>query len=131
MIRRPPRSTLCQTLFPYTTLFRSAWASRVGQLAPQQIERRLRGTAADFVAVAGKYAPHGARGRVDAGGKPHSPDGLLGRAAARTRDARDREGAVRREKTLRTLGHGAHGFLGDGAVRLQRLDRHFERRRLD
>src|SRR5213082_1767273 len=23
MIRRPPRSTLCQTLFPYTTLFRS------------------------------------------------------------------------------------------------------------
>src|SRR5213082_4255472 len=24
MIRRPPRSTLCQTLFPYTTLFRSA-----------------------------------------------------------------------------------------------------------
>src|SRR6187200_1486425 len=27
MIRRPPRSTLCQTLFPYTTLFRSPlWA---------------------------------------------------------------------------------------------------------
>src|SRR5213082_2282107 len=24
MIRRPPRSTLCQTLFPYTTLFRSS-----------------------------------------------------------------------------------------------------------
>src|SRR5213082_3721316 len=23
MIRQPPRSTLCQTLFPYTTLFRS------------------------------------------------------------------------------------------------------------
>src|SRR5213082_4162088 len=23
MLRRPPRSTLCQTLFPYTTLFRS------------------------------------------------------------------------------------------------------------
>src|SRR5213082_3694372 len=23
MMRRPPRSTLCQTLFPYTTLFRS------------------------------------------------------------------------------------------------------------
>src|SRR5213082_1855357 len=33
MIRRPPRSTLCQTLFPYTTLFRSdgpapLWADR-------------------------------------------------------------------------------------------------------
>src|SRR5213082_4087508 len=28
MIRRPPRSTLCQTLFPYTTLFRSACCCR-------------------------------------------------------------------------------------------------------
>src|SRR5213082_2079416 len=27
MIRRPPRSTLCQTLFPYTTLFRSRCGS--------------------------------------------------------------------------------------------------------
>src|SRR3546814_17770501 len=25
MIRRPPRSTLTDTLFPYTTLFRSGW----------------------------------------------------------------------------------------------------------
>src|SRR3546814_12899632 len=29
MIRRPPRSTRTDTLFPYTTLFRSAVASRV------------------------------------------------------------------------------------------------------
>src|SRR3546814_2522479 len=28
MIRRPPRSTRTDTLFPYTTLFRSAWQSR-------------------------------------------------------------------------------------------------------
>src|SRR3546814_10100545 len=28
MIRRPPRSTLTDTLFPYTTLFRSAFALR-------------------------------------------------------------------------------------------------------
>src|SRR3546814_11311404 len=27
MIRRPPRSTRTDTLFPYTTLFRSAWRS--------------------------------------------------------------------------------------------------------
>src|SRR3546814_1650179 len=27
MIRRPPRSTRTDTLFPYTTLFRSAWLS--------------------------------------------------------------------------------------------------------
>src|SRR5213082_3653601 len=35
MIRRPPRSTLCQTLFPYTTLFRSR--------APEHGERRILG----------------------------------------------------------------------------------------
>src|SRR3546814_10119253 len=28
MIRRPPRSTRTDTLFPYTTLFRSAWSQR-------------------------------------------------------------------------------------------------------
>src|SRR5213082_4093347 len=33
MIRRPPRSTLCQSLFPYTTLFRSLPAL-VGVLVP-------------------------------------------------------------------------------------------------
>src|SRR3546814_20796846 len=38
MIRRPPRSTRTDTLFPYTTLFRSGWpvpagASLVGVLA--------------------------------------------------------------------------------------------------
>src|SRR3546814_11703093 len=31
MIRRPPRSTLTDTLFPYTTLVRSLVASRRGQ----------------------------------------------------------------------------------------------------
>src|SRR3546814_6607470 len=40
MIRRPPRSTRTDTLFPYTTLFRSAAMTRrrAGQL---QISRRL------------------------------------------------------------------------------------------
>src|SRR3546814_9988758 len=32
MIRRPPRSTRTDTLFPYTTLFRSAFAKRGGHL---------------------------------------------------------------------------------------------------
>src|SRR3546814_1970541 len=31
MIRRPPRSTRTDTLFPYTTLFRSARGSRIGR----------------------------------------------------------------------------------------------------
>src|SRR3546814_15934144 len=30
MIRRPPRSTRTDTLFPYTTLFRSQWQARPG-----------------------------------------------------------------------------------------------------
>src|SRR3546814_1277510 len=30
MIRRPPRSTRTDTLFPYTTLFRSRFAARIG-----------------------------------------------------------------------------------------------------
>src|SRR3546814_6963631 len=30
MLRRPPRSTRTDTLFPYTTLFRSAWGWRLG-----------------------------------------------------------------------------------------------------
>src|SRR3546814_1457695 len=36
MIRRPPRSTRTDTLFPYTTLFRS----RAGGTAPAQAARR-------------------------------------------------------------------------------------------
>src|SRR2546422_1604840 len=47
MIRRPPRSTL----FPYTTLFRSAFPSAGGKLRP-----RLRGTPAGRVPAAGRAA---------------------------------------------------------------------------
>src|SRR5213082_2241378 len=48
MIRRPPRSTLCQTLFPYTTLFRSVLldqlASQSERLRRQcQLDLRVRG----------------------------------------------------------------------------------------
>src|SRR3546814_13725870 len=45
MIRRPPRSTRTDTLFPYTTLFRS----RVFILPPslRELERRLRSSATD------------------------------------------------------------------------------------
>src|SRR5213082_4006055 len=39
MIRRPPRSTLCQTLFPYTTLFRSLGRVSALDLAVQLRER--------------------------------------------------------------------------------------------
>src|SRR3546814_1449173 len=49
MIRRPPRSTRTDTLFPYTTLFRSPWsrsmASRTpiaSSSSPAKRHRRLR-----------------------------------------------------------------------------------------
>src|SRR3546814_10759059 len=41
MIRRPPRSTRTDTLFPYTTLFRSALV-RLGRLAPERPDARRR-----------------------------------------------------------------------------------------
>src|SRR3546814_3078480 len=49
MIRRPPRSTLTDTLFPYTTLFRSAWRvlwSLVLCIGLAAIVRRFAGLAA-------------------------------------------------------------------------------------
>src|SRR3546814_10845408 len=38
MIRRPPRSTLTDTLFPYTTLFRSAQRKLRGDVALQRCD---------------------------------------------------------------------------------------------
>src|SRR3546814_4811542 len=51
MIRRPPRSTRTDTLFPYTTLFRSAGqrSRRVGSQS-SGVDRR-RGRAADLLAA--------------------------------------------------------------------------------
>src|SRR3546814_19072305 len=39
MIRRPPRSTRTDTLFPYTTLFRSSWRPPVAGFAGIPIPR--------------------------------------------------------------------------------------------
>src|SRR3546814_3896069 len=55
MIRRPPRSTRTDTLFPYTTLFRSAHA-----VALRVVSGRLDGCGIDV-------DPHGARGAEQAG----------------------------------------------------------------
>src|SRR3546814_9413689 len=40
MIRRPPRSTRTDTLFPYTTLFRSLWPDRY-LTAPEGLTERV------------------------------------------------------------------------------------------
>src|SRR3546814_13452978 len=41
MIRRPPRSTRTDTLFPYTTLFRSVVTSIAIQVLPRPNSRRV------------------------------------------------------------------------------------------
>src|SRR3546814_2373315 len=64
MIRRPPRSTRTDTLFPYTTLFRAATDATRGQalerwqrLEPDNLAPRLHaGSAEDWLPQAGAYA---------------------------------------------------------------------------
>src|SRR3546814_8022966 len=41
MIRRPPRSTRTDTLFPYTTLFRSVWSPGVARCGRRRGERSM------------------------------------------------------------------------------------------
>src|SRR3546814_14335058 len=43
MIRRPPRSTRTDTLFPYTTLFRSTFNGRVTAVESVQLRPRVSG----------------------------------------------------------------------------------------
>src|SRR3546814_18600605 len=54
MIRRPPRSTRTDTLFPYTTLFRSARKERKGATVPRWTIHDLRRTAASGMARLGQ-----------------------------------------------------------------------------
>src|SRR5213082_4122920 len=51
MIRRPPRSTLCQTLFPYTTLFRSPAVGHVRAASAPARHRDQAGAPAGAAAV--------------------------------------------------------------------------------
>src|SRR3546814_10403022 len=54
MIRRPPRSTRTDTLFPYTTLFRSRWLHRgTGATDNEKIQ-----AGAGYPAPAAIFAPH-------------------------------------------------------------------------
>src|SRR3546814_6084699 len=63
MIRRPPRSTRTDTLFPYTTLFRSCGAARARADDPQRPHAgELRGDAADLAAHPGDGLAAGAEG---------------------------------------------------------------------
>src|SRR3546814_6537494 len=53
MIRRPPRSTRTDTLFPYTTLFRSLEADAEGAVVAEQSRLGKRGVAQPVTGVGG------------------------------------------------------------------------------
>src|SRR3546814_5237750 len=67
MIRRPPRSTRTDTLFPYTTLFRSAWQRRAERSPPVPLWERLQPRALDS-------SPCEGRGRLGGGSHGRSEE---------------------------------------------------------
>src|SRR3546814_2578410 len=100
MIRRPPRSTRTDTLFPYTTRFRSACSRRAGggggggrgDAAPAGDDAARRGRAQPGVDPRTAVQPGaGARG---GGGRPAR--GLAGQPAVLLRPRRDRRGGAQR-----------------------------------
>src|SRR3546814_20708856 len=104
MIRRPPRSTRTDTLFPYTTLFRS-FTRQLLDLAGDD------GKAGTMLAGARGFDP-----RVDG-----QKVGLLGDHGDGGDDLADRLGLLGKPQPV--LGHEL-GLLLDGA---HRLDRGFDR----
>src|SRR3546814_5055406 len=61
MVRRPPRSTRTDTLFPYTTLFRSRWRSRPRREARTGVRWRCRRATANGGSSEHDRAPDRAR----------------------------------------------------------------------
>src|SRR5881296_682318 len=121
MIRRPPRSTRCCTLFPYTTLFRSH-AARARPRARHRRDRRRAHRAGD--------RRDGRRGGAHAR-RPSERDGSpgRGRAVARRRDRRQRAGRPPAPRPRHGRGPGrAHGGRagvadGDAGLRAARRGR--------
>src|SRR3546814_3231015 len=82
MIRRPPRSTRTDTLFPYTTLFRSIGRDRRARHRPraahlggkaQPLRARARRSAAGAVRAGGR-AGAGARGPAEQRSEEHTSE---------------------------------------------------------
>src|SRR3546814_4812274 len=74
MIRRPPRSTRTDTLFPYTTLFRSLYPH-----LPRALLRIVQGPARDGVAARPRHLPADDGDRVHGLCASLGADELLGR----------------------------------------------------
>src|SRR3546814_1459740 len=68
MIRRPPRSTRTDTLFPYTTLFRSFPLGGIVGKVDAALLQRMRKHEGTKEGDVGKVGPH----RNDAGGRDHA-----------------------------------------------------------
>src|SRR3546814_18922521 len=86
MLRRPPRTTLTVTRFPFTTLFRSAGDDELRLVLERQL---LHFVEVDAPVVAAHAVLHrveplaaevrlGAVGQVAAGGQRHNEDGVTG-----------------------------------------------------
>src|SRR3546814_17986666 len=72
MIRRPPRSTRTDTLFPYTTLFRSAGRSDPSRSGPERCSVRTNGRTGLFIVLRGARHSSRAVGGAVQRGTDHS-----------------------------------------------------------
>src|SRR3546814_6528178 len=116
MIRRPPRSTRTDTLFPYTTLFRSPVIERGRGVLRALSRRRLFGVrqgahlcrggdrdsdgAALLRAYRGRQSAPRISGADPAGGGRHGDDGVGGRSAEPLCRARIAESRALRAREL-------------------------------
>src|SRR3546814_4742325 len=123
MIRRPPRSTRTDTLFPYTTLFRSeSEADEDGELAPDGIGDRAEEQLAEHHAEDEESDDElrilglgdGQGGADVAQRRQHGVDAER-RQRGRQREQRDELGQA--ERWLDRLGHRCRGYGGGEAQR--------------
>src|SRR3546814_15456959 len=92
MIRRPPRSTRTDTLFPYTTLFRSQGSHRIVAETADKIAVDCEPAGPEALLIAGIERDIGQRRREQRdGGKEVGLGAVRGDRAARQRD---REGDI-------------------------------------
>src|SRR3546814_5259696 len=104
MIRRPPRSTRTDTLFPYTTLFRSLVADT--QREPVTEDEPLRGARSRLgVLLPGIGKKRGPQGRVTDGRTPLEPNGNIGEARIERSDAVHRKLRLQGQICVRSEEH--------------------------
>src|SRR3546814_18501376 len=111
MCRRPPRSTRTDTLFPYTTLFRSSVRLSDGRIWPRGHDRTRTGAAA---------AARRREGRPDTGGGADRGAVVPDLARAAPRSGPDRRGCGRSD---RAYGRGVARGESRNALKSVRFER--------